>query len=119
MAYNAVLGTQNFTSAVQVIDYSHPPLVQAMKIKTDQGELSAGLIVAVDANGEVVPYNPAGQAPVNDPIGVLVYGIDTTKETVGNVLRHGVVVKASLKVGNNDPTNEDLKKLESKGIFVA
>lgn len=119
MAFDAVLGKQEFKHVTQVIDFTHPPLVQAMKVKADQGELPAGLIVALDVNGEVVPYNPAEEAPVNDPIGVLVYGIDTTKETVGNVLRHGVVVKASLKVGNNAPTNEDLKKLESKGIFVA
>lgn len=54
MAYHAVPGRQEFQHTVQVIDFSHPPLVQAMKVKTNQGELQAGLIVAVDANGEVV-----------------------------------------------------------------
>lgn len=119
MAFDAVLGKQEFKHVTQVIDFSHPPIVQAMKVKANQGELPAGLIVALDVNGEVVPYNPAGQAPVNDPIGVLVYGIDTTKETVGSVLRHGVVVKASLKVGDTPPAETDLRKLEAKAIFIA
>ncbi|MEM1542874.1 MAG: hypothetical protein QXV82_09625 [Ignisphaera sp.] len=118
MAYDAVLGKQEFKAATQVIDFSHPPIVQAMKVKANQGELSAGLIVALDANGEVVPYDSAGSSPVNEPVGILVYGIDTSKETVGNVLRHGVAVKASLKVGDNPPTANDLKALEAKGIYV-
>lgn len=117
MVYDAKLGTQTFTEKV-VVDGTHPAIILAMKIKPNQGELKAGLIVALDTNGEVVPYNPTGQAPLNIPIGVLTVSIDTTKETVGSVLRHGTVVRKNLLVGNNPVAETDIQKLADKGIFA-
>lgn len=117
MAFDAVLGKQTF-SEKQVLDGTHPAVVVSMKVKTNQGELPGGTIVAKDANGEIVPYDPAGIVPVNEPVGVLVYTIDTAKETVAPVLRHGTVVRRALLVKGNAPSETDILKLEKIGIFA-
>jgi len=117
MAFDAVLGKQTFSER-QVIDGTHPAVVVSMKVKANQGELPGGTIVAKDQNGEIVPYDPTGNAPVNEPIGVIVYTVDTSKETIAPVLRHGTVVKRALLVKGNAPSEADLIKLEKLGIFA-
>jgi hypothetical protein len=184
---DAVLGKQTFIE-VQVINPAHPPLIVTEKLKANQGELAAGLILAEDSNGDKVPYKkdysqvigtgngtatsfsgtltdkpvcpgsvtvtagtvtlsddengnlkgtggsgyvnyktgdinvtftaaPANAVNVtaayaNKPVGVLTRGVDTAKDTAGEVLCHGVVVKSNLKVGAGTPADADLKKLE-------
>ncbi len=116
MAFNAVLGHQIGEEKL-VVDFSHPPVMLSMKVKTGQGVLPAGLIVARDSNDDIVPYDPAGTAPVNEPVGVLYTRCDTENESIAVVVVHGVVVKDSLLVGENAPSDSDLKALMDKGIY--
>ncbi|MBI4691706.1 MAG: head decoration protein [Nitrospirae bacterium] len=111
------LGTQSFTEK-QIVDATHPAVMQAMKVKADQGDLALGLLIAKNGNGDVVPYDPAGLPPLNVVVGVLTIKVDTTKETVGVVLRHGTVVKDSLLTGASASSADDIVKLEAIGIFA-
>ncbi|MBI3584204.1 MAG: hypothetical protein HY096_09705 [Nitrospinae bacterium] len=115
--FDAKLGAQSFTEK-QVVDATHPAVILTMKVKANQGELAVGLIVAKDGNGDIVSYDSAGASPLNTPVGVLTMKVDSTKETVGNVLRHGTTVKSSLLVGTAAPSASDLTKLEDAGIFA-
>ena len=95
----------------------HPAVVLSKAVKSGQGVLEKGTIVAVDSNGLVVPYNPSATDSTAEPVGVLVERVDTDKETVGNVLVHGVVYRERLVVAGGSVTADDLKKLESIGIW--
>lgn len=109
---DAVVGKQTFTE-VQVVDASHPAIIRAEKLRANNGELPAGRILAKDANGDLVSYDDGGVAPVNVPVGILTRGVDTAKDAVGAVLRHGIAVKSSLtKAAGAAPTAADLVKLE-------
>jgi hypothetical protein len=117
MAFNANLGSTSF-SEKQIIDASHPAVILAHSTKADQGELGMGLIVAKDANGDIVPYVPGASDTTNTPIGVLVSDVDTTKETTSPILRHGCVVKSALLTGSAASSVDDIAKLENIGIFA-
>jgi len=95
----------------------HPAVILSKSVKQGQGVLERGTIVAVDSNGLVVPYNPSATDSTAEPVGVLVERVDTSKETVGNVLVHGVVYRERLVVAGGSVTTDDLKKLESIGIW--
>lgn len=120
MAFNAVLGTQNFTEK-QIIDGTHQGIIKSMALKADNGELVAGLLVAKDNNGDIVAYDPGGVSPVDTVVGVLVTKADTTKETNGRVLKHGTVVRAQLTVDDGTPAapdDADIANLEAIGIYA-
>ena len=117
MAYDAKLGTQTFREST-VIDHTHPPVVWDFPVATGQGELAPGTVVAFNAAGAVVPYDPNGAAPVNDPIGILTMRVDTDKEDVAPVLIHGCGVRKYVSVGGNPVDDETVAKLRAKQIFV-
>ncbi len=95
----------------------HPAVILSKSIKGGQGVLERGTIVALDSNGLVVPYSPSASDSTANPIGVLVERLDTDKETVGNVLVHGVVFRERLKVAGGSVSANDLQKLASIGIY--
>ena len=117
MAYNAKLGTQTFKE-ITVIDYTHPPVVWDFPVATGQGELAPGTVVALNSAGAVVPYDPDGAAPENDPIGVLIMRVNTDDEDVAPVLIHGCAVRKHVTVGGNPISDADVAKLRAKQIFV-
>ncbi len=49
------IGSQEFSSK-QIIDMTHPPIIRILKVKTGQGVLNKGMLVAFDANDGIVPY---------------------------------------------------------------
>jgi len=119
MAVNAVIGTNEaFKPDETIYSGHHGPVTRARKVKADQGVLEAGLIVALDGDGNVVPYDPSGSEPVNKPVGVLLERCDTTKEDAAIVIVHGTVWKDRIHVGENPPSNDDLAALEAIGIWA-
>lgn len=118
MAINANLGTQTFVEK-NIIDPLHPAIITSMDAKANNGDLVLGLIVAKDGNGDIVAYDPNGAPPLDAPVGVLTSAIDTTEDTVANVLRHGTVVKTALILtdGQADPAESDIEALRAIGIF--
>lgn len=117
MAYNAVLATKTYNDSA-VIDGTHPPVILTMKAKANNGTLQPGLIAAKDSNGDVVAYDSAGLAPINTPVGVVVYPCDTTVDTSVNVLRHGTVVGAMLLEGAVAAGDVEKAALAAIGIFA-
>jgi hypothetical protein len=90
----------------------HPAIILSKPVKGGQGVLEKGTIVSVDGNGLIVPYDGS-----KSPVGVLVERTDTDKETVANVLVHGVVFRERLVVKDGSVTADDLKKLADIGIY--
>ena len=190
MAFDAVLGTQQFTEK-QVAAGGHGPFGVSWPVKTGQGTLEAGTVVALDENQELVPYGDTGKvigtgdgttkdfsgtldskplqpgtvvvsdgtqtlyddgcgrlygdgngtvnyetaevsasfasAPGNKDrvkasakkrlFGVLANKVDTTKESVALVYRHGTVNKAALLVDGAAITDADVARLVEIGIY--
>jgi len=53
------IGTYQFQSWSKIVNSgAHPPILKLITFKANQGNLPAGLIVALDANGKGVPYDP-------------------------------------------------------------
>ena len=112
------LGTQEFDMK-EVINRNHPPIVRVMACEPDQGEHPRGCIVAKNATGNIVQYNPAASAPLNIPVGVLT---DICRSGDGDntakVLVHGTVNNYALVVGESGtPDEADLSLLHEIGIF--
>jgi hypothetical protein len=112
-----VLGTKSAAMA-QVIDPSHPPVIRAMEADAANGEIRYGTLVALDGDGEVIPWDGS----TGSPIGVLTETIDTaagdTQDLVARVLVHGCVKKDVLLVDDAAPTAAQLALLEAAGIWA-
>ena len=117
MAYQANWQGPSFTTST-VVDWSSPAEVWDFPVATGQGTLEPGLVVAFNSAGAVVPYDPSGTAPVNDPIGVLTMRVDTDHEDVAPVLIHGRAVRRFVKVKNNPVDDATVAKLRAKHVFV-
>lgn len=113
---NAILSTTDKTYS-SVIGGNHPPVLGTLKAKANNGILKEGLILAKDSNGDVVAYNPAGAAPLDTPVAVLVHELDTASDDAAVVIKHGTVVQAKLLVGSSAPDADDIAALEALTIF--
>lgn len=117
----ANLGTIE-VDTTSVIDRTHPAVVVTMKAKADNGTLKKGLLVAKDAQDEMVAYDPVSEGSEKNLKGVLITTIDTdaagAADDAAPVLKHGTVVRDALLVGENPPSAEDLAALEAIGIFA-
>lgn len=109
--FNAVLDTKSF-SGKRIIDDRHPAIVVTRAFKADNGTIPGGELVAIDANDLIVSYNPLGASPENDPVGICLQDVDTTAETLGNILVHGTAVRAALTTGGSAAADEDVALLE-------
>lgn len=103
----------------RIVVGTHPPIIVAMTALADNGVLAEGLLVAKDANGKLVAYNPAGAAPLNAAVGVLTQELDTAEDTSATVIRHGTVRAAGLLVGAVAATADDFETLVGIGIYAA
>ncbi len=117
---NAIIGVVQTDEPQAIFSSEHPPIYMTMPVKANQtGDiLVAGTVVAKDAAGEVVPYDPAGTAPVNTPVGILIEDVDTTKETAAVVGVHGVAIKDRCNVKGSALASADIDKLKNIGIYV-
>lgn len=106
------------TTPSSVIATAHPPVVQAMEALEDNGILAEGLVLAKDAAGKLVAYNPAGSGTLLVPVAVNVIEVDTAEQTTVNALRHGTVNFDKLLVGSAAPDADDIALLEAIGIFA-
>ncbi|WP_456436960.1 head decoration protein [Desulfurobacterium sp.] len=129
MTVSANIGTYTPPKPEEAVysEERHPAVILSMSVKAAQEILERGTIVGKDSDGLIVPYNPSATVTLDDgsvvpapeatPIGVLVERIDTDKETIGNVLVHGVVFRERLIVVGGTVTEDDLNKLASIGIW--
>lgn len=110
--FNGVLGTQTAANK-NVIDPTHPPLVDAIELLGSQGTLAKGQVISLDADGKGVAYTEA----LDDVAGILTEAVDTTVNTIGPVMVHGVYVLANCLALGAVPTAAIISKLKAKLIF--
>lgn len=115
---NAIIGTITSYQPEEIFTSEHPPVFMTMPVKANQDTLTRGTVVAKDSNGDVVPYDPSGAAPINTPVGVLNEDVDTTKETTAVVGVHGVVYGKRCNVKGSALSATDVEKLKNLGIYV-
>jgi len=102
----------------RVVVGTHPPIILALAAKTANGVLAEGLLVAKDATGKIVAYDPAGASPLNVCKGVITQELDTAEDDTATVLRHGTVRAEALKVGAAAAVADDFDTLASIGIYA-
>ena len=106
MAYKANLGGYGFEER-NIFDNIHPPIIMSYRFRPDEGAYRPGVLVARDDSGLLGLYERGAADWKGTMFGVLTLKIDTAKETVGNVLRHGVIKKNELLVGTaQEPIND-------------
>jgi len=113
---NGVVGQQTITEK-SVIDERHPAIVRFKTFKADSGIIKAGEIIALDAGGDAVSFDPASGTSTATPIGVNAADIDTSKDTIGSVVVHGTVVAKSLLTQGSASTAGEIATLESSTLI--
>lgn len=115
---NGVVGQQTITGKT-VIDDRHPAVVRLKQFKADNGVIPAGEIVAVDAGGDIVSYDPASGGSEAAPVGVCTAETDTAKDSIGSVLVDGAVVSKSLLTLGAASSAAEKAALETNTIIWA
>jgi hypothetical protein len=92
---NGVVGTQTITGKT-VTDGRHPAVIRIMEFASGTGTIKAGEIIALNASGKAVSFDPAASDTAKTPVGVCTEDIDTAVNTAGSVAVHGTVMKKSL-----------------------
>ena len=113
---NGIVGQQTITEKT-VIDDRHPAVIRLKKFKPDNGIIPAGQIVALDAAGETVSFDPDSLGTEDTPVGVCTYEVDTAKDSIGSVMVHGAVVAASLLVKGAAATASEKAELEASTVI--
>lgn len=115
---NGVVGQQTITEKT-VIDDRHPAVVRLKQFKADNGVIPAGEIVALDANGDIVSYDPASGGTEATPVGVCTAETDTAKDSIGSVMVHGAAVSKSLLTKGAAASASEKTALEANTIIWA
>lgn len=102
----------------RVVTNHHPGIIRAITALAGNGTLPEGELLAKNADGKIVAYNPAGVSPLNIVVGVLTEELDTTKDDTAVVIRHGTVRREALKVGAAAVVADDVAALEAIGIYA-
>ena len=115
MPVNGKIGEINIKEVQVLADVEHKPVILTKNLKAGQGILEAGSIIAKDGQGKLVLYDPTKDT--HQIIGVLASQVDTDRQTLANVIVHGVVLKKVLKAKSqiNDAV---LDALEAKTIWT-
>jgi hypothetical protein len=98
---------------------THPPVKKTIEAAAAQGVLPGGMLVALNASSNVIPYNRAGAAPANVLVGVLDKEINTAEDDAAIVIIHGTVNTELLVHGaaSGAVTAADLAALEAISIY--
>lgn len=110
---NGVVGSVTMTEKTVMTD-DHPIVTRTFSLKANNGTLEAGTILALNGSNTAEAWQPAGTAPLNVPVGVLMYKADTAKDTIGISAVHGVCQKKALLVsGGTAPSAANITTLET------
>ena len=101
-----------------VITNHHPGITTSMTALADNGTLPEGELLAKDADGKIVAYDPEGLLTLGVVVGVLDEELDTTEDDTAVVIKHGTVRREALKVGANAADAADVAALEAIGIYA-
>ncbi len=124
MPVNGKIGEVNVKEVQVVADVEHEPVILTKNLLSGQGVLEAGSIIGKDlSTGDLVFYDPTAVDsttgnPIQEPIGVLANLVDTDRQTLANIIVHGVVLQNALKVKAGTIDTAVLDALEAKTIWV-
>lgn len=96
----------------------HPGIMVPMTALADNGTLPEGELLAKNADGKIVAYDPEGIAPLNAVVGVLMEELDTTEDDAALVIKHGTVRRDALMVGAAAAADADIIALQAIGIYA-
>ncbi|PLX68641.1 MAG: hypothetical protein C0603_05670 [Denitrovibrio sp.] len=113
---NGVVGQQTITDK-SVIDDRHPAVARMKQFKADNGIIKSGEILALDANEDIVSFDPAAGTSEATPVGVCMADVDTEKDSIGSVLVHGTVVAKSLLTKGITASANEIATLESSTLI--
>lgn len=109
---NGIVGQQTISSKT-VADGNHPAVIRIVEFPANNGTLKAGEVIAINAAGKAVSYDPAASDSVKTPVGVLTEDIDTAKDTAGFIAVHGTIVRKALTVKGASISDAQVKSLET------
>ncbi len=124
MPVNGKIGEVNVKEVQVVADVEHKPVIVTKNLLSGQGVLEAGSIIGKDlSTGNLVFYDPTAVDSTTgnktqEPIGVLANLVDTDRQTLANIIVHGVVLKNALKVKAGTIDTAVLEALEAKTIWT-
>ena len=124
MPVNGKIGEVNIKEVQVVADVEHKPVIVTKNLLLGQGVLEAGSIIGKDlSTSDLVFYDPTAVDsttgnPTQEPIGVLANLVDTDRQTLANIIVHGVVLKNALKVKAGTVDTAVLEALEAKTIWT-
>jgi|GEM_PF-2146771 len=98
---------------------THPPVKKTFKAAAAQGVLPGGMLFALNADSDLIPYDRAGAAPANVLKGVLDKEIDTATDDAAIGIVHGTVNTELLKysAAGSAVTDADLAALEAISVY--
>lgn len=102
----------------RVVTDHHPGITVPMTALADNGKLPEGELVAKDANGKIVAYDPEGLLTLKVVVGVLLEELDTAEDDTALVLKHGTVRREALKVAAAAASDADVAALAAIGIYA-
>lgn len=106
------------TTDSTVVDDRHPAVIRTLGLADHEADIIEGTIVAKNGASAIVAYNPAGEAPLNIPVGVLVRTAYAGDEA-GDVIVHGCVFAEALLTGASAATTTDMTALETNvAVYV-
>ena len=105
-----------FGEKPKVFSNNHPKIILDVQVPNTLGQVSAGTVIGKDTNGSFVVYDP--NATGQEPYGVLVEDLDTTKSTLAKILVFGVVYEDVINVKGNPPASADKEALRALNIYV-
>lgn len=114
--FNGVVDRKEISSE-GVIDGRHPAVVKVMPFKSNNGNIGAGEIIALDENGKADFYDADGTDELKKPVGVVIFSVDTEKDSLGSVLVHGTVIRSALKNNGTKADAGAVNALESNTLI--
>lgn len=121
MDFNGSLASMQITYKPVINAQAHPPVTKTVTFEAGGTVKPVGEILAIDADGYAVSYDPDGESPVTTPVGVLAEPVDPTgsADVPAKMLWHGAAIRSRLTVGGSAPEATDLAALEGTGrVYV-
>ncbi|TQF71791.1 hypothetical protein [Pseudoalteromonas luteoviolacea] len=97
-----------------IVDASHPPIINNRKFEMNKGLIPAGSFVAENGGDLIVWDGTNGTLE-----GVTTEDIDTETAASGPVIEHGKVIAEHALVNGSAPTAAQAKKLKLAGIWLS
>jgi len=103
----------------RVVALNHPPVLETRTMTAGATKIPAGEIMAIDATGGLVQYDPAASDSKKNPVGVLIEEADpSVQEPDGVILVHGTVRRSALTVQGAAADDAAFAAIRAIGIYA-